>query len=197
MTHLIADKEKKSASYKENRLEALSEEKVAKIKKFCKDYIAKLLRKLEKSGKIHRHGSSSSKSNGHGHHATPSTSVNTPNSGDGDDGEGMEMSVEEAMDLEADDDAGYNEEDTYDAGGADEGDTYDYEKAKSSPAFAPVPTSSSTSTSAYPQRRPGPDDSNGDASPSNNGRDVGRLLGERLPDWSKPGSVYDFKPDWG
>ncbi|KAI0830234.1 hypothetical protein BC628DRAFT_1313213 [Trametes gibbosa] len=50
LTQTIADKEKKSASYKEGRLETLSEEKTAKIKKFAKDYIAKILRKLEKSG---------------------------------------------------------------------------------------------------------------------------------------------------
>jgi histone-lysine N-methyltransferase SETD2 len=36
LTQLIADKEKKSGSYKENKLEALSDEKVAKIKKFSK-----------------------------------------------------------------------------------------------------------------------------------------------------------------
>ncbi|KAJ7770712.1 hypothetical protein B0H16DRAFT_1253115, partial [Mycena metata] len=36
LTQLIADKEKKSASYKENKLEALSDEKVTKIKKFSK-----------------------------------------------------------------------------------------------------------------------------------------------------------------
>ncbi|KAI0776743.1 hypothetical protein BD413DRAFT_469039 [Trametes elegans] len=46
----IAEKEKKSSSYKEGRLESLSDEKTAKIKKFAKEYIAKVLRKLEKSG---------------------------------------------------------------------------------------------------------------------------------------------------
>ncbi|OSD00004.1 hypothetical protein PYCCODRAFT_1437753 [Trametes coccinea BRFM310] len=50
LTQTIADKEKKSSSYKEGRLDSLSEEKTAKIKKFSKEYIAKVLRKLEKSG---------------------------------------------------------------------------------------------------------------------------------------------------
>ncbi|OBZ74746.1 Histone-lysine N-methyltransferase, H3 lysine-36 specific [Grifola frondosa] len=49
LTHTIAEKEKKSTSYKEGRLDALSDEKVTKIKKFAKEYIAKVLRKLEKS----------------------------------------------------------------------------------------------------------------------------------------------------
>ena len=41
LTHVIAEKEKKSTSYKEGKLDALSEEKVAKIKKFSKEYIHK------------------------------------------------------------------------------------------------------------------------------------------------------------
>ncbi|GLB44230.1 putative class V-like SAM-binding methyltransferase superfamily, Histone-lysine methyltransferase family. SET2 subfamily protein [Lyophyllum shimeji] len=51
LTQIITEKEKKSSSYKENRLDKLSEEKVVKIKKFAKEYIAKILRKLAKSGK--------------------------------------------------------------------------------------------------------------------------------------------------
>ncbi|KAJ3572195.1 hypothetical protein NP233_g3246 [Leucocoprinus birnbaumii] len=101
LTHLIAEKEKKSSSYKENRLDSLSDEKVAKIKKFCRDYITKLLRKLEKSGRGFKSGSS-----GTGQHSTPSTSAATPSSAHDDvdrDYDGMEMSVEEAMDLDDDD----------------------------------------------------------------------------------------------
>lgn len=60
MTQTIADKEKKSSSYKENRLETLSDEKVAKIKKFAKEYITKLLRKLEKRQKSNSSVASSS-----------------------------------------------------------------------------------------------------------------------------------------
>ncbi|KAG6909160.1 hypothetical protein DXG01_001787 [Tephrocybe rancida] len=66
LTQIITDKEKKSSSYKEGRLNELSEEKVIKIKKFAKEYIAKVLRKLEKSGK---RGESSSNA------ATASTST--------------------------------------------------------------------------------------------------------------------------
>ncbi|KAH9943768.1 hypothetical protein B0H21DRAFT_865088 [Amylocystis lapponica] len=50
LTHTITEKEKKSSSYKEGKLDSLSDEKVVKIKKFAKEYIAKVLRKLEKSG---------------------------------------------------------------------------------------------------------------------------------------------------
>ncbi|KAF7793530.1 hypothetical protein EIP86_004644 [Pleurotus ostreatoroseus] len=55
---VIAEKEKKSHSYKENKLDALSEEKVVKIKKFAKEYIAKVLRKLEKAGQRRKPSSS-------------------------------------------------------------------------------------------------------------------------------------------
>ncbi|KAG6879645.1 hypothetical protein C0992_000280 [Termitomyces sp. T32_za158] len=51
LTQIITNKEKKSSSYKEGRLEKLSDDKVVKIKKFAKEYITKILRKIEKSGK--------------------------------------------------------------------------------------------------------------------------------------------------
>lgn len=107
MTQVIAEKEKKSSSYKESRLESLSDEKVSKIKKFSKDYIAKVLHKLEKSSKRPKHSGSSTKD------ATPSSSMimDTPNSNDGGEGtegvagdSGMQMSVEEAMGMDHDDD---------------------------------------------------------------------------------------------
>ncbi|KAF8889066.1 hypothetical protein BD779DRAFT_1439557, partial [Infundibulicybe gibba] len=97
LTQIIAEKEKKSSSYKEKRLESLSEEKVVKIKKFAKDYIAKVLRKLEKGGKLTRQTSSSSAAE-----ATPSTSRDTPNSSAGADVAMAEISVEEAMDMDFD-----------------------------------------------------------------------------------------------
>ena len=59
LTQLIADKEKKSSSYKENKLDAFSDEKKAKIKKFSKEYIAKILRKLKQRSshdRAHGHG---------------------------------------------------------------------------------------------------------------------------------------------
>lgn len=72
LTQKIADREKKSASYKDSRLEALSDEKVAKIKKFCKEYIAtKVIRKLDEGSRHHSSSSkrpSSDKSSRHGRH---------------------------------------------------------------------------------------------------------------------------------
>lgn len=97
MTKIIADKEKKSSSYKEGKLDSLSEEKIVKIKKFAKDYIAKVLHKIEKAKK--RKPSSSTP---HTHPAS-STSAETPDSPDdieAADGNIVEMTVEEAMDME-------------------------------------------------------------------------------------------------
>ncbi|KAI0354309.1 SET domain-containing protein [Trametes cingulata] len=62
LTHTIAEKEKKSSSYKDGRLDSLSEEKTTKIKKFAKEYIAKILRKLEKSGQRRKPSSTSASS---------------------------------------------------------------------------------------------------------------------------------------
>jgi [histone H3]-lysine36 N-trimethyltransferase len=94
---------------------------VAKIKKFAKEYIVKILHKLEKSSKKHN-GSSSSTAQAH---ATSSTSVSaeTPNShGDGPDIVMADMMAEEAMDL-----------------GEDSGDDEDGEDdAKQSPDTSPV-----------------------------------------------------------
>ncbi|KAF8515699.1 hypothetical protein BU17DRAFT_51508 [Hysterangium stoloniferum] len=56
LTHLIAEKEKKSSSYEKSKLDSLPDEKKDKIKKFVKDYIAKVLRKLK---------ATKSKMNGH------------------------------------------------------------------------------------------------------------------------------------
>ena len=55
LTQIISDKEKKSHSYQSGKLDALSEEKANKIKKFSKEYIAKLLRRMEKSGSKSTH----------------------------------------------------------------------------------------------------------------------------------------------
>jgi histone-lysine N-methyltransferase SETD2 len=108
LTQIIADKEKKSSSYKESKLDALSDDKVAKIKKFSKEYIAKILHKMEKSGKK-RNGSSST-------HAGSSASAETPNSHgdiDGADTVMAEMTVEEAMDLGNDSGGDNDEEDEH------------------------------------------------------------------------------------
>ncbi|KAF7297264.1 Histone methyltransferase [Mycena indigotica] len=109
LTQLIADKEKKSSSYRDNKLEALSDEKVAKIKKFSKDYIAKVMRKMDKD-KAGRKGRPSS--------STPlptSSTFDTPNSAEAENGDGdvdmPEMTVEEAMDMDpASDSEGEEEE---------------------------------------------------------------------------------------
>ncbi|KAJ7270698.1 hypothetical protein B0H12DRAFT_1307104 [Mycena haematopus] len=93
LTHIIAEKEKKLESYKDSKLDALSDDKVAKIKKFSKEYIEKVVRRKEKSGHKHRPPSSSTTQ------ATPSA-VDTPNSIDGVDVVMTEMTVEEAMDMD-------------------------------------------------------------------------------------------------
>jgi [histone H3]-lysine36 N-trimethyltransferase len=49
LTNIIAEKEKKLPGYKDLKLDALSEDKQAKIKKFAKEYIVKLVRKLKKA----------------------------------------------------------------------------------------------------------------------------------------------------
>ncbi|KAF7324844.1 Histone methyltransferase [Mycena kentingensis (nom. inval.)] len=94
---LIAEKEKKSSSYRDNKLEALSEEKVAKMKKFSKDYIAKVVRKLEKDKTARKDRPPSA--------STPlasASTVDTPNSNEDADGDVdmPEMTVEEAMDMD-------------------------------------------------------------------------------------------------
>lgn len=125
MTHIITEKEKKSISYKEGRLDALSDEKAVKIKKFAKEYIAKVLRKLEKSKSDQspfKPSSSHHKDRNRDRiHDEPSGSVPSLDArrngedGDGDgDGDGdedgedaeMVMSVEQAMDLGSDSEDG-------------------------------------------------------------------------------------------
>ncbi|KAL4077501.1 hypothetical protein J3A83DRAFT_4356538 [Scleroderma citrinum] len=101
LTHVIAEKEKKSSSYKEGKLDALSDEKTAKIKKFAKEYIAKVLRKVEKSK---RKPSSSGHAPNHSD-TPPTTNADLPGVHDDDKDVEMTMSVEQAMDLGSDDDA--------------------------------------------------------------------------------------------
>nr|GAT56044.1 histone methyltransferase [Mycena chlorophos] len=98
LTQIIADKEKKSSSYRDNKLDTLSDEKVAKIKKFSKEYIAKVMRKMEKSNS-HKPSSSTPLT-------STSSTLDTPNSNSADnaDADGdidmPEMTVEEAMDMD-------------------------------------------------------------------------------------------------
>ncbi|KAF8064009.1 histone methyltransferase [Lyophyllum atratum] len=90
LTQIIADKEKKSSSYREGKLEKFSEEKIVKIKKFTKEYIAKVLRKLEKSGGKRPKPSSSSTSQ-----MTSPSLQETPKSIEGADVVMADMSVED------------------------------------------------------------------------------------------------------
>ncbi|KAH8831290.1 histone-lysine N-methyltransferase [Flagelloscypha sp. PMI_526] len=109
LTQTIAEKEKKSSSYKANKLEALSPEKVEKIKKFAKEYITKLMRKLnekKKAKRKSRHPDTPESSSNPGSlktEATPADDID----GDGDvtmaDDAPPPMSVEEAMDLDGSD----------------------------------------------------------------------------------------------
>lgn len=108
---MIADKEKKSSSYREGKLDALSEEKIIKIKKFAKDYISKILRKMEKSGKKTKPTSILTTL------PTPSTSTHTPNSNDGGDASMILMSAEEAMDIDPDSNSDGDDDEMVDAKG--------------------------------------------------------------------------------
>ncbi|KZP33283.1 SET domain-containing protein [Athelia psychrophila] len=107
LTKIIADKEKKSSSYKEGKLDSLSDEKIVKIKKFAKDYITKVLHKIEKAKK-HKSSSSAQRNQ-----AASSASAETPDSpGDPETANGntVEMTVEEAMDLGESDSEGEAED---------------------------------------------------------------------------------------
>ncbi|KAK7045470.1 histone methyltransferase set2 [Paramarasmius palmivorus] len=74
LTEKIAEREKKSSAYREGKLDSLSEEKTAKIKKYANEYItSKILRKVGKSS----HRSRPSITPG-----APSNSDGTPNSAD-------------------------------------------------------------------------------------------------------------------
>lgn len=192
LTHLITEKEKKSSSYKENRLDSLSGEKVVKIKKYCKDYLLKLMRKLEKSGKLKKQGrSSSSNAGGHGEASvlathTPSNGVAGHDKEDNDDG--VEMTVEEAMDMDVGDD-----------GDDDDDNDYDDLKPNSSPMDTPTPTGSSPTAdniaNAYAQRRRRNQDHH------DNNHDTHDYWGpprRNYPDRlvSKPGYDYDSMSGW-
>lgn len=106
LTHVIVEKEKKSTSYKEGKLDVLSDEKTTKIKKFAKEYIAKVLRKLEKSK---RKPSSSGDAQRDRGDTSPTMNVDPADGHEDSRDVEMTMSVEQAMDLGSDDDAGMDE----------------------------------------------------------------------------------------
>ncbi|KAI9508050.1 hypothetical protein F5148DRAFT_1303778, partial [Russula earlei] len=108
LTHIIAEKEKRSSSYKENKLDGLSDEKKAKIKTFAREYIQKVLHRLEKRRRLPLPPGPGSERPGS---SAPSSATPQERNGAGDDDdeggeevEGLEMSVEEAMDFSADED---------------------------------------------------------------------------------------------
>ncbi|KAF6750904.1 histone-lysine N-methyltransferase [Ephemerocybe angulata] len=159
LTQVIADKEKKASTYKDDRLEALSEEKQAKIKKFSKDYIAKVLKKLADKGYL---ASSHGTGNGPGlkhrpsvsltpTNATASSSTHTPQSLDGGDASMMgdlTMSVEEAMDMDPESGSEDDHDDEADAEGEIDDDFEDLHLGMPPPGVKrsiPEPTSSRTS----------------------------------------------------
>lgn len=163
LTHIIAEKEKKSTSYRENKLDSLSEEKAVKIKKYARDYIAKVLHKLETAGKLRKRPPESSLS---ASTSTPtlggSPSVDSLRRGDADgDGDGPMMSVEEAMGMsedEKEDDEKDEDEDKDDD--EDDDEDVDMEEAPSMlDERTPVePAESDTSTAvATDSRRQGRD----------------------------------------
>lgn len=99
LSQIIADKEKKSSTYKEGRLDTLSDEKVAKIKKFSKEYIEKIIYRMKKAQKQATTAPVPD---------TPaSTLTDTPHESE----TVIEMTVEEAMDLESDSDESMDEDD--------------------------------------------------------------------------------------
>ncbi|KAI6009958.1 hypothetical protein EDC04DRAFT_837620 [Pisolithus marmoratus] len=108
LTHIIAEKEKKSTSYKEGKLDALNDEKTAKIKKFAREYIAKVVRKLEKSK--HKPSSSGDAQRGQGN-TSPTVNLDAADMHEDSRDVEMTMSVEQAMDLGSDDDAEMDEPD--------------------------------------------------------------------------------------
>ncbi|VDB94051.1 unnamed protein product [Peniophora sp. CBMAI 1063] len=125
LTHLIAEKEKKSASYKENRLDSLSDEKVAKIKKFAKEYIHKVVHRLEKN----KRASSSNTPSASGSASTlagttsaqslpEAAAAASPSDGKEKGEEEMAMTVEEAMGM-SEDEAEAEDDDEDEDGNAD------------------------------------------------------------------------------
>lgn len=111
LTEIIAEKEKKSSSYKEGKLDAFPDEKAAKIKKFSKEYIAKVVRKIKEKKKRKQQRQQGASGSG--------SSSRRESLGEGDadadefeaEGEGEEMSAEalrsmiaEAIDIGGDDD---------------------------------------------------------------------------------------------
>ncbi|KAJ3976629.1 hypothetical protein EV361DRAFT_789902 [Lentinula raphanica] len=82
----VAAREKKSSAYQQNKLDAFSDEKTAKIKKYAKEYIDKLLQRMKKEARHRKPSSSASASvsaasaTPSGQDVSPSSAAGTPNS---------------------------------------------------------------------------------------------------------------------
>jgi len=100
LTEVVAEKEKKSSSYKEGKLDAFSDEKTAKIKKFAKEYITKVIRKIKEKKKKHQRRQQSGSGSSSRRESLGNGDV------DADDldaeGEGEEMSAEALESMVAD-----------------------------------------------------------------------------------------------
>ncbi|KAH9984712.1 hypothetical protein BJV77DRAFT_1062120 [Russula vinacea] len=162
LTHIIAEKEKKSSSYKDNKLDSFSDEKKSKIKKFAREYINKVLHKLEKGKRRPPDSDSGASAQSRRHHhfhtdttTSPLPPLSTPSlqeeeGGDADmDIDEMEMSVEEAMDLSADEDDAVD----VDADEDDEPTPVEPAESDTSTAVASAPTSASAAAPADPRLR--------------------------------------------
>ncbi|KZT03301.1 SET domain-containing protein [Laetiporus sulphureus 93-53] len=140
LTHIIAEKEKKSSSYREGKLDALSEEKTVKIKKFAKEYIAKVLRKLEKPDDRRASGSRSKPSST----ANDSSSVAASCSGSilAPDESMPVISVDDMMDIDGSDheeDEGHDQDMADGEGEVDSPDQHDSPPESVSPESTPLP----------------------------------------------------------
>jgi hypothetical protein len=167
LTHIISEKEKKSSSYKDNKLDALSDEKKAKIKKFAREYIQKILHRLEKGKRRPPDSGSGASAQSHHHNGNTATPplhslppLSTPSQqgeegGDADIDMEMAMSVEEAMDLSADEDDpnGVDMDADEDEDEDDEPTTVEPAESDTSTAVASAPTPSSATAPADPRLR--------------------------------------------
>lgn len=109
-------------------LDSLSEEKTAKIKKFAKEYIAKVIRKMEKR---------SSTSNSSSHHASGSGDHSASTSRPGGSTQ-PEMSVEDALDLGGDLEDDYAQDEDEDENSGDPSPASDVNGQGPGPAVAVV-----------------------------------------------------------
>ncbi|KAN0141834.1 hypothetical protein V8E53_000296 [Lactarius tabidus] len=115
LTHIIAEKEKKSSSFKENKLDALSDEKKAKIKKFAREYVHKILHRLERNKRTGRPTTTGTTTpvtpqRGGADGMPPPLDDEVDMSVDGDDDDDDDDEAAAAMDLSADEE-GVDEDD--------------------------------------------------------------------------------------